>query len=139
MGVDLGTGELLSGGQRALYIAGGTAQTVGTAYGASKLGRSVFGGRPKITKPYSRPSNATTPAQRRAVQGKPCLDCGKRAPKMVANHKTPLVQEYYETGSIDMVGMRRVDAVQSQCPGCSARQGGNLSHYSKTMKRKLGL
>src|SRR5262249_43478187 len=33
--------------------------------------------------PYSRPSNATTPAQRQSVQGKPCAKCGATANRMV--------------------------------------------------------
>ena len=50
-----------------------------------------------------------------SVQGKPCVDCGKVEPKMVANHKTPLMQEYYQTGKIDKarnIGSRTVDNEQ---------------------------
>ena len=94
---------------------------------------------PKITTPYKRPSGATTKAQREAVQGKPCIDCGKAAPKMHADHKKPLVEEYYETGTIDKTRMHQIDAVQPQCPQCSNAQGGRLSNYSKQMKKELGL
>lgn len=92
-----------------------------------------------ITKPYKRPSGATTTAQRKSVQGKPCVDCGKKTPTMHADHKNPLVKEYYETGTIDKTHMREIDAVQPQCPHCSNSQGGRLSKYSKDMKKKHGL
>jgi RHS repeat-associated protein len=93
----------------------------------------------KITKPYKRPNNATTAAQRASVQGKPCVDCGKITPKQVADHKKPLVKEYYETGTIDTQKMRSLDAVQPQCPTCSAKQGAEMSQYSKQMKKDLDL
>ncbi|WP_308034468.1 polymorphic toxin-type HINT domain-containing protein, partial [Neisseria lactamica] len=35
--------------------------------------------------PYKRPNNATTKAQRESVQGKPCVECGKLAEKMIAD------------------------------------------------------
>jgi RHS repeat-associated protein len=91
------------------------------------------------TKPYKRPSGATTAAQRAAVQGKPCVTCGATTRKMVADHKNPLVQEWYETGTINKSRMRSVSAVQPQCPRCSAQQGGRLSGFSKMMKKRLGL
>jgi RHS repeat-associated protein len=92
---------------------------------------------PKATTAYVRPSHATVPAQRRAVQGQPCVTCGATAPKMYADHKTPLVKEHYETGSIDRVRMRSVTAVQPQCPRCSNGQGGDLQKYGREMKGKL--
>jgi hypothetical protein len=49
----------------------------------------------------------------------------------------PLVQEWYETGSIDYDWMSSVDAVQPQCPTCSAAQGGQLSWYSRMMRQQL--
>ena len=58
---------------------------------------------------------------------------------MVADHKKPLVKEYYETGTIDKKKMRSVDAVQPQCPTCSAKQGADMSRYSKEQKKALGL
>ena len=92
-----------------------------------------------ITKPYQRPSGATTPAQRASVQGQPCVDCGTISPVQVADHKVPLVQEYYTTGAIDTVEMRTLEAVQAQCPTCSARQGAAMAQYSKIMKQVFGL
>ncbi len=89
---------------------------------------------PATNEIYSRPKNATTPAQRASVQGEACVDCGNTAPTMVADHKTPLVQEHYETGTIDLENMRSLDAVQPQCPTCSAKQGADMSKYSKEMK-----
>jgi hypothetical protein len=88
---------------------------------------------------YKRPSGATTVEQRAAVQGQPCVDCGKTTPRQVADHKTPLVKEYYETGQIDKQRMKEVDAVQPQCPTCSGKQGADLSRYSKDQKKARGL
>lgn len=67
-----------------------------------------------ITRPYARPAGATTPAQRAAVQSRPCVDCGQIAERQVADHIEPLVQEYYRTGSIDLTRMRSVEAVQPE-------------------------
>jgi hypothetical protein len=64
------------------------------------------------------------------------VDCGQITPKQVADHKTPLVKEHYETGQIDKARMKEVDAVQPQCPTCSAKQGADMSRYSKS-RRKL--
>jgi hypothetical protein len=89
---------------------------------------------PKADAPYKRPSGATTPDQRASVQGKPCVDCGKVTAKQVADHKTPLVQEHYKTGTIDKTQMRSLDAVQAQCPTCSARQGAAMSRYSQQQR-----
>lgn len=108
-----------------------------------KLGLRVLSGvtkkAPDITTPYKRPSGATTKAQRESVQNQPCVDCGNIANRQVADHKNPLVKEYYETGTIDKAKMRSVDAVQPQCPTCSARQGAEMSRYSKQQKKDLGL
>lgn len=93
----------------------------------------------KVSQPYKRPANATNSAQRSSVQGKPCVTCGQTAPKMVADHKKQLVQEYYETGTIDKKKMKTVEAVQPQCPSCSAKQGAEASRYSKAQKKKNGL
>jgi hypothetical protein len=73
------------------------------------------------------------------VQGKPCIDCGVKTDKQIADHKKPLVEEYYETGTIDTVRMRDVDAVQPQCPTCSVKQGANLSKFSKQKKKELDI
>ena len=83
---------------------------------------------------YSRPNNATIPAQRASVQGETCVNCGGTSEPMVADHKTPLVQEHYQTGTINTENMRSVDAVQPQCTTCSAKQGAEMSKYSKEMK-----
>jgi hypothetical protein len=34
--------------------------------------------------------------------------------------------------------MRSIEAVNAQCPTCSARQGGFLSNFSKNMRQLLG-
>ena len=93
--------------------------------------------RPAINEPYSRP-NVNTAKQRASVQGQPCESCGQVAPRMNANHMDPLVVEYYRTGKIDVPRARSVEAVNPQCPTCSARQGGYLSNFSKFMKRLYG-
>lgn len=105
----------------------------GASAGAGKTASSV----PKATAPYTRPTGATTSAQRASVQGKPCVDCGTVAPRQVADHKTPLVKEHYETGAIDKSRMRSNDAVQPQCPTCSARQGAEMSQYSREQRQLL--
>lgn len=87
--------------------------------------------------PYRRPAHATTPAQRAAVQGQACVRCGTSADKMIAGHKKALVQEHYETGSIDKTKMRSVEAVQPECTTCSAREGAEMSRYSREQKAKL--
>ena len=84
---------------------------------------------------YKRPNNATTAAQRKSVQGKPCVDCKAVGQKNVADHKTPLVKEHYQTGTIDKTRMKSLEAVQPQCPTCSAKQGAEMSKYSKEMKK----
>ena len=67
------------------------------------------------------------------------MDCGATTKKQFADHKKPLVEEYYETGTIDKGNMRSLDAVQTQCPTCSSRQGAELSRYSRQKKEELGL
>jgi RHS repeat-associated protein len=89
------------------------------------------------TEPYKRPNNATTPAQRKSVQGKPCVDCGKVDGLKVADHKEELVVEYYRTGTIDKTKMRALESVQPQCQGCSAKQGAEMSKFSKEQKKLL--
>ncbi len=84
---------------------------------------------------YKRPNNATTATQRASVQNKPCVDCGNTTTPMVADHKTPLVVEHYTTGTVNRTNMRSTSAVQPQCTGCSASQGGRMSQYSKKMKK----
>ncbi|HEY9001781.1 MAG TPA: DUF6443 domain-containing protein [Mucilaginibacter sp.] len=94
---------------------------------------------PKIDVAYKRPNNATTPEQRASVQDKPCATCGATGGKRIADHKKPLVQEHYETGKIDKKKMHDVNSVQPQCPTCSAKQGAEMSKYSKKQKRANGL
>ncbi|MGS2751089.1 RHS repeat domain-containing protein, partial [Bacillus zanthoxyli] len=92
-----------------------------------------------VTKPYKRPSYATTNAQRKSVQGKACVTCGRKdGGKRYADHIVPLVKEYYRTGTINKKKMRRIESVQSQCARCSNRQGGQMSSYSKQQKKKRG-
>jgi RHS repeat-associated protein len=83
--------------------------------------------------PYKRPPNSTTPEQRKKVQGKPCHECGAITPKQRADHPTPLVQEYFETGTIDIARMRDPHIVRPHCPTCSNKQGGFMAAYSKRM------
>jgi hypothetical protein len=117
----------------------------GSSGGSAAGGRSTVGpssaqtSQPNITAPYSRPPHATTRKQRASAQGKACVNCGRVAPRMNANHIDPLVVQYYRTGAIDTASMRSVEAVNAHCPTCSARQGGLLSNYSKSMKQRLGL
>ncbi len=93
-----------------------------------------------IDEPFKRGSNLnTTQPQRDSVQGKPCVDCGKTAPKMVADHKDPVSVEYYRTGTNDVKKQQSVEAVQPHCPSCSSQQGGKLSAFAREMKRQLGL
>ena len=88
--------------------------------------------------PYVRPSGATTAAQRASVQGLPCVECRAVTPVQVADHIYPLVREWYETGGINEEFMRSLEAVQPQCPACSASQGGQLSWWSRSMKELFG-
>jgi RHS repeat-associated protein len=111
----------------------------GISGGGAKVGGAATLGTSDISKAYKRPSGATTPAQRASVQERPCVDCGSITPKQIADHKTPLVKEYYQTGNIDKMRMRSVDAVQPQCPTCSARQGASMRLYSQQKKREFGL
>jgi RHS repeat-associated protein len=88
--------------------------------------------------PYKRPSNATTQEQRDSVQGQPCSTCGATGQKNNADHKEPLVKEYYRTGKIDKGNMHDPNSVQPQCQQCSNQQGGWLSNFSKQMKKLFG-
>jgi hypothetical protein len=84
---------------------------------------------------YKRPANATNSTQKQSVQGRPCIDCGAITNKQIADHKTPLVKEHYETGKLDKVKMKSPESIQPQCPTCSAKQGAEMSKYSKAMKK----
>ncbi len=123
----------------ALMGSGAKDVVLGTKTAVDTFRKDDASSKPSFSTPYKRPSRATTPAQRKSVQGKPCVDCGAQEDKMIADHKQPLVKEYYETGTIDKVRMRSKDAVQSQCPRCSNEQGGKMSAYSKAKKKEHGL
>ncbi|MBX3475139.1 MAG: VCBS repeat-containing protein [Planctomycetes bacterium] len=92
---------------------------------------------PKAPSAYRRPAGATTKAQRQSVQGQPCWECGSVSRTMIADHRNPLVVEWYETGTIDLAAMRSLDAVRAHCPKCSPGQGGRLRRYSVTMREHL--
>lgn len=89
------------------------------------------------TSPYVRPSGATTSEQRASVQEKPCVKCGAETGKQFAGHKTALVKEYYQTGTIDRGRMRDPVSVQPECPACSSREGAEMSRYSREMRKQI--
>ncbi len=129
------------GGPALTTVPVGESEAAGNRAGGNEDGPSGEGDspvRPNITKPYSRPPNATPKRLRLSVQRQSCADCGTLAPKMYVNHIEPLVQEYYRTGTIDTDRMRSPDAVNAHCPTCSARQGGVMANFSKLMKALLG-
>jgi RHS repeat-associated protein len=129
-----GVFDVLPGARAGSPVAKGLIELAISKFSKKKADEVVD--RVPITEPYTRPSNATTPNMRASVQGKSCVDCGKKAPTMIADHKTPLVKEYYETGAIDKAKMRSLDAVQ---PQCSNAQGRMMQEYSKRMKAEYGL
>jgi RHS repeat-associated protein len=88
-----------------------------------------------LQSPYKRPSGATTVEQRLAQQGLPCDTCGSMSPKMVANHKTALVKEYYSTGRVDLAKARSISAVGPHCPACSAKEGAAMAAFSVKMRQ----
>jgi RHS repeat-associated protein len=88
-----------------------------------------------LNSPYKRPAGATTPEQRAAQQGLPCMTCQSTTSPMIANHKTPLVKEYYSTGRVDLAKARTLGAVGPHCPTCSAREGAAMSRWSQEMRR----
>jgi hypothetical protein len=107
--------------------------------GISNVPGDDFVPNPSASKPYSRPSGAgPTSAQRVAVQGKPCVECGKVTPKQVADHIDPLSVQHYRDGAVDIAKQTKLEAVQPHCPDCSAKQGGFLSAFSKRMKSLFG-
>lgn len=87
----------------------------------------------RVMTPYKRPVQTTLP-QRAAQQGKPCVTCGATAPRMHADHKEPLIRQHHHRG-VDVPGAKRLDAVQPQCPTCSARQGGTLRAERQRMQK----
>ncbi|WP_455711368.1 polymorphic toxin-type HINT domain-containing protein [Streptomyces gardneri] len=99
-------------------------------------GNSYFGtGTPG---PYERPPGTPTAEQRASVQGKPCVTCNAMDDVMVADHKVPLVVEWFNRFKINMTRARSVDAVQPQCRACSGAQGGRFSHLARKWARAWG-
>ncbi|RCW41262.1 hypothetical protein DFP97_1251, partial [Paenibacillus prosopidis] len=127
---------------KGLFGGGKKSKTISSKTGYLKLDLQMFAsnkGKGNINEPYKRPSGSVTKAQRESVQGKPCITCGiNDGSKRVADHKKPLVEEYYETGTIDKKKMRDINSVQPQCTTCSARQGAEMSKFSKRMKKWFG-
>ncbi|WP_296151664.1 RHS repeat-associated core domain-containing protein [uncultured Flavobacterium sp.] len=121
--------EIVGAGASRLFSVGGKTATISVESTAFNIEAPV------TNTLYKRPNNATTVAQRASVQGKTCVDCGGTSKPMVANHITPLVEEHYTTGTINIQKMRSLEAVNSQCTTCSNKQGGKMSQYSKQMKR----
>jgi hypothetical protein len=94
---------------------------------------------PAVKGPYVRPSGAgPTAAQRAAVQGKPCVECGDVTPSQVADHIDPLVVQYYREGAVDVEAQSGLEAVQAHCPHHAAVQGGQLSAFARRMREILG-
>jgi len=126
-----GAAELAGGG--ALFGIGATSNLKSGVPGED------FTPNANITAPYSRPSGAgPTAAQRAAVAGQPCVDCGAVTDNQVADHIDPLVVQYYRDGAVDVSAQRSIDAVQPHCPTCSAIQGGQLSAFGRAMKNFFG-
>ena len=124
-----------------LGLAGSTVDGAGNTVPTSSQGipNGPFTPKPG-TGAYSRVGAAgPTTAQTASVQGKPCAVCGATDPKMVADHKDPLVVEHYRTGSNDINKQTSTSAVQPHCRKCSSSQGGQASVFSRAMKRILGL
>ena len=93
----------------------------------------------KATVPYKRPTNATTTAQRQAVNqsNASCVTCGTKKGPFNADHKDPLAVEHLSKGTIDKTKMRSVGAVQSQCKDCSNKQGGELRKVTRVANEKI--
>jgi len=49
-------------------------------------------------------------------------------------NKKALVEEHYETGTIDKAKMKSVESVNAHCASCSAKQGAAMKQYSMEMK-----
>ena len=133
--------QVQAGYQAGIFIADYATLAVAAVVGAGSAAGPAEVADAKVvsraTVPYQRPSGATTAAQRRSVQGKPCVKCGTTAKTQVAGHKKALVQEHHETGSIDKANMRSLGAIQPECPTCSAKEGLEMSRYSREMNKTL--
>jgi hypothetical protein len=95
----------------------------------------VGDGTPRL---YERPTG-TTPAQRASVQGQSCVTCGGTSTPMVADHKVPLVVEWYQNFKINLTRARSLGAVQPQCRPCSDAQGGRMRTFGQKAARAFGL
>ena len=95
----------------------------------------------QATTPYRRPTNATTNAQRRAVNqpGATCVTCGVSNVRMNADHITPLSIEFLTSGNIDATHMRSLEAVQPQCGNCSNAQGVTLRNITRVVNNQIRL
>ncbi len=58
---------------------------------------------------------------------------------MVADHKVPLVVEWYQNFKINLTRAKSVDAVQPQCRSCSDRKGGRMRAFAQRAARAFGL
>ncbi len=87
--------------------------------------------------PYKRPNNATTEAQRKAVNqpNAKCATCGTTQGPFVADHKTPLAIEHITTGTVDKKKMRSLNATQPQCNSCSLDQSVKVRAASKAANK----
>lgn len=137
-GPELGAaGDLIRGAEEARGVSQGSEAAVDLVDRVPEVAPEGTEAVSKATAPYKRPSGATTAAQRASVQGKPCVKCGDIAETQVAGHREALVKEYHQTGSIDKAKMRSVDAVQPECPTCSAKEGAEMSRYSRKMNKSI--
>lgn len=111
----------------------------------------------KCEEKYSRKDRhgTPTPKQRFVVntcppaKGPPilCWECGKPSPKpMIPDHQPPLVVNYYAGGCHDKEKGGKQEkfakspkSVKPHCTGCSSKQGGFMSGYSRTLKGLHGL
>jgi len=142
-----GTAAFIGGSSAAGVGGAGVAATTLTAGGASGAAGTQLEAdieeieadaeSSSVLEPYRRPSYSVTAAQRASVQGKPCVTCNDIGQQNVADHKEPLVIQYYRTGTIDLQKMRSLGAVQPQCFDCSNEQGGSLSGFAKAMRDLL--
>jgi hypothetical protein len=88
------------------------------------------------SQPYKRVP--TTRQQRQDARPGQCVDCGAVTGRNHADHKRPMIKEYFSGGgTINPSAARAPDATQSQCPTCSNRQGGVLSGVARRIRQQL--
>lgn len=63
------------------------------------------------------------------------MDSGNVTSKQIADHKLPLLVEYYKNGSINISKQTKINSVQPNFPQCSSIQGGKLGAFGKKMKQ----